>query len=261
MKIITTTNYLLVLASSLLIFNSSCKDDDKTLPSCTGIEYEYSGADGPDHWKDLCIDYITCGGASQSPVNITGITEDATLTNIPQTYSASETHIVNKGHTIQFNYDAGSSITVNGLTYNLLQFHTHTPSEHNVTGVSYPLELHFVHKNDATGNLAVMGVFVKEGLENPVLANFIDHLPTVKDSTYNVATTFNATNLFPADKDYYTYSGSLTTPPCSEIVTWIVMEHPIEASLQQIEAFEAIEHHNNRPVQALNGRVIKHHLD
>ena len=259
MKIITKSKNLSIIAGLLIVFTMSCKDKDTTLPSCTGIEFEYTGADGPDHWKDLCIDYVPCGGQSQSPVNITGITEDATLPEIPQSYVSSAIHVVNKGHTIQLNYDAGSSITVNGLVYNLLQFHTHTPSEHNVTGIAYPLELHFVHKNDATGNLAVMGVFVKEGAANPIFAEYIDHLPTVKDSTYNVATSFNASSLFPADKDYFTYAGSLTTPPCSEIVTWIVMEHPIEASLEQIEAFEAIEHENNRPLQSLNGRIIKHY--
>ena len=260
MKINTKTKVSSFILGLLLIITSSCKEE-KTLPSCTGIEFEYSGDEGPDHWKDLCVDYVTCGGQTQSPINITGATEDASLTNIPQTYQLSEFHVVNKGHTLQLNMDAGSSITVNGAVYNLLQFHTHTTSEHTVNGTSYPLELHFVHKNDATGNLAVIGVFVEEGAENPIFAEFIDHLPTVKDSTYNLATTFNASSLFPGDKDYFTYSGSLTTPPCSEIVTWIVMEHPIEASLEQIEAFETIEHHNNRPVQALNGRVIKHHQD
>lgn len=260
MKIISQTKVLSLMLVSLLIIISSCKDE-KTLPSCTGIEFEYTGADGPDHWKDLCVDYVTCGGQTQSPVNITGVTEDASLPNIPQNYQASAIHVVNKGHTIQLNIDAGSSITVDGVVYNLLQFHTHTTSEHNVNGTSYPLELHFVHKNDASGKLAVMGVFVEEGAANPIFAEYIDHLPTVKDSSYNVATTFNPASLFPADKDYYTYAGSLTTPPCSEIVTWIVMEHPIEASLEQIEAFEALEHLNNRPIQALNGRVIKHHLD
>lgn len=243
----------------LLLLNISCGEDEKTLPSCDGVQFEYEGVDGPEYWSELCVDYTPCGGKVQSPINIVGAVLDASLTDIPQTYGTSATHIVNKGHTLQFNYDAGSSIVVNGETYTLLQFHTHTHSEHTVGGSSYPMEIHFVHKNNATGKLAVIGVFVEEGAENAHLSHFVDHLPAVKDDTYNAADTYNALDFMPSDKSYFTYSGSLTTPPCSEIVTWIVMEHPIEASLEQIEHFEHLEHENARPVQDLEGRVIKHH--
>lgn len=249
------------LAGCLLLLNTSCKDDKKgeELPSCEGVHWEYEGVDGPDHWSELCVDYTPCGGRVQSPVDITGAVDDAALPDIPQTYSASATHIVNNGHTIQFNYDAGSTIVVNGETFTLLQFHTHTHSEHTVGGASYPMEIHFVHKNEATGKLAVLGVFVEEGAENATLAHFIDHLPATHDATYDAADTYNALDFFPADKSYFTYAGSLTTPPCSEIVTWFVMEHPIEASADQIHDFEALEHENARPVQALEGRTIRHH--
>jgi carbonic anhydrase len=122
------------------------------------------------------------------------------------------------------------------------------------------MEMHFVHKNDATGKLAVIGVFVEEGAENSILSHLVDHLPATKDAVYDDATsTFAASDLLPSDKSYFTYSGSLTTPPCSEIVTWIVMEHPVEASTAQIHDFEALEHENARPVQPLESRTIKHH--
>lgn len=258
MTFLTKTSLLPVFAGMLLLSAASCKDD-KTLPSCEGVEYTYEGADGPEYWSELCVDFTTCSGKVQSPINITGAVEDAALPVIAQTYAATATHIVNKGHTIQFDFDGGSSIVVNGEKYDLLQFHTHTHSEHELNGVSKPMEIHFVHKNAATGKLAVIGVFVEEGTENSVLEHFVDHLPATKDAKYEAADTFNALDLMPADKSYFTYSGSLTTPPCSEIVTWFVLEHPIQASSAQIHDFEALEHENARPVQALEGRTIKHH--
>jgi len=253
------TSLLPFLACGLLFLNTSCKSDEKVLPSCEGIHWEYEGVDGPDHWSELCVDYTPCGGKVQSPVNLTGAIYDPASPNIPQTYTASTTHIVNNGHTLQFNYDAGSSIIVNGETYDLLQFHTHTHSEHTLNGGAYPLEIHFVHKNAATGKLAVIGVFVEEGAENDILKQVVDHLPATKDAVYDAAGTFNAEGFFPSDKSYFTYSGSLTTPPCSEIVTWFVMEHPIEASSAQIHDFEEIEHENARPVQSLESRTLRYH--
>lgn len=261
MTTFTKLKLLSLLTGGLLLVNISCKDNkaQDPLPSCTGVHFEYEGIDGPEHWAELCVDYTPCGGHVQSPVNVTGAVDDAALTDIPQTYAASATHILNNGHTLQFTYDAGSSIVVNGETYKLLQFHTHTHSEHTLNGTSYPMEIHFVHKNETTGKLAVIGVFVEEGAENAILKNFVDHLPATATATYDAADTFNAADFFPSDKSYFTYAGSLTTPPCSEIVTWIVMEHPIEASAAQIHDFEALEHENARPVQALEGRTIKHH--
>jgi carbonic anhydrase len=126
--------------------------------------------------------------------------------------------------------------------------------------VAAPMEIHFVHKNAATGKLAVIGVFVEEGAENAVLKHFVGHLPTTKDATYDDATnSFKASDLIPGDQSYFTYNGSLTTPPCSEIVTWIVMEHHIEASTAQIHDFEVLEHENARPTQPIEGRTIKYH--
>lgn len=249
---------LSLMIGSLLVFNTACKDDKKVPESCDAVTYEYEGELGPDHWGELCL-ASECNGSEQSPINISGATDDNTLTNIPQTYTSTATHIVNKGHTIQFNFDGGSSIVLDGLVYDLLQFHTHTHSEHTVNGAHAPLEMHFVHKNAASGKLAVIGVLVEEGAENAVLAHFVEHLPESKDATYEAADTFSALDLMPSDKSYFTYAGSLTTPPCSEIVTWVVMEHSIEASLAQIEHFEHLEHENARPVQPIGGRVVKHH--
>lgn len=243
-----------------LVFNA-CKDDGgngTVIPTdCTGAHWTYEGAEGPEHWDELCTGYSDCAGPSQSPVDIKNAQADAALADIPESYQTSTAHILNNGHTIQFNYDAGSSIVVNGETYNLAQFHFHTPSEHTINGQSYPMEVHLVHKNADGTKLAVIGVLFEEGAENPILAKYLAHLPASKDQTYDdAASTFTAADFLPADQHYYRYQGSLTTPPCSEIVTWTVMKTPITASHEQIQAIEAIEHENNRPIQALNGRTI-----
>ncbi|HMG16956.1 MAG TPA: carbonic anhydrase family protein [Saprospiraceae bacterium] len=245
--------------ASISLMAQDHKADTKSLPSCTGIHWEYDGDHGADHWASLCVDYTACGGRVQSPVNIKGAIESPKLTDISKNYSKSTTHIVNNGHTQQFNYDAGSSIMVNGEKYNLLQFHTHTPSEHTINGKSYPMEIHFVHKNDATGKLAVIGILVSEGAENATLKSMVEHLPAKKDGVYDSRDTYTASDLMSNGNNYFTYSGSLTTPPCSEIVTWLVMENPIIASKAQIHDFEELEHHNNRPIQAINTRSIQHH--
>lgn len=239
---------------------SSCKED-KSLPSCTGIHWNYDNTteEGPALWGELCVDYTSCNGTVQSPVDIAGAQDDAALTALSQAFGASGTHAVNNGHTIQFNTDEGTSLTLDGQTFKLIQFHVHTPSEHTVNGVSFPMELHFVHKNETTGKLAVIGVLVKEGAENDFLKPLVEHLPAATDEKYDDATEqFNIADFLPSNKSYFTYGGSLTTPPCSEIVTWLVMENSVEASHAQIEDFHNLEHSNNRPIQLLNGRSIKH---
>lgn len=241
----------------VLFFNAGCKEEENIPVSCVGIHFEYEGEHGPSHWGELCEGYASCDGTVQSPIDIVGATVDNTLSAINHTYTSSATHMLNNGHTVQFTYDSGSSITLNGTTYNLLQFHFHTASEHHVGGASYPMEVHLVHKDDVTGNLAVIGILFEEGAENPLLQTFLSHLPQAEDDTYEAADTYDVSSFLPADTHYYTYSGSLTTPPCSEIVTWIVMKEPIVASLEQVHAFEDIMHENNRPVQDLHGRSIR----
>ena len=247
---------LLALALPVLLF--SCKEDDKVIPTdCTGSHWTYEGPEGPEFWDDLCVGYMACSGHSQSPVDINNAVSASNLGAIVQNYHESGTHILNNGHTIQFNYDAGSEITVSGSVYKLLQFHFHTPSEHTLNGQHYPMEVHLVHKNEATGNLAVIGVFFEEGTENALLKKYLDDLPEHHDEQYDdTADMFSAAGLLPSGTGYFTYPGSLTTPPCSEIVTWLVMQDHITASNDQIHAIEDLEHENNRPVQGLNGRTV-----
>ncbi len=254
-----STFTLLFLTATLF---SACKDYDgghgQTIPTeCTDIHWTYEGDEGPAHWDDLCLGYSACAGSSQSPINIQQATADANLSPIVENYHPSAIHILNNGHTEQFSYDGGSDITFNGQTYSLLQFHSHTPSEHTVNGVSYPMEIHLVHKNAATGQLAVIGILFEEGAENELLKKFTDHLPATKDAVYEAADTYDIASLLPAGNAYYTYAGSLTTPPCSEIVTWLVLKDHATASLAQIHAIEGLEHENNRPVQNLYGRLLR----
>jgi carbonic anhydrase len=149
---------------------------------------------------------------------------------------------------LQWDYYPGSSITFEFTTYQLVQFHFHTSSEHTIDSVGADMEAHFVHKDPATGNLAVIGVMINEGAENEFLKAFLDNLPANKNDTVKSATTFLASDLFPDNLSYFTYPGSLTTPPCSEIVEWIVLQNPIEASHDQIEKMHALMHDNNRPI-------------
>lgn len=279
------------LLSSVLLVATSCKNESEVtgetsivdVPSM-GIElqesslgykalgrseadchFEYEGDFGPEYWSDLCSGAWTdCAGNSQSPVNIVtqNVSENDDLEELYLGYRKSYVSILNNGHTIQFNYSPGSYSYLNGKKYELLQFHFHTESEHTLNGKQYPMEVHFVHRDVKTSNLAVVGVIFEEGRKNTLLSQFMNSLPEEAGGVYTSDVLYNAKDIFNnCDDDfleeYYTYGGSLTTPPCSEIVTWYVLKQPIQASAYQIAKIKSIEHENNRPVQPLNGRVIE----
>ena len=165
-------------------------------------------------------------------------------------------NIKNNGHTIQANYDGGSSIEVNGGKFNLLQYHFHAPSEHALNGKLYDMEVHFVHKA-ADGALAVIGVFFKEGAENKALKTVWGNMPTTEGEKKVAGVTISAKDLLPTNTSkYYHYMGSLTTPPCNEVVNWYVLENPIEASKAQVKTLADLFTINNRPVQPLNRRFV-----
>lgn len=243
---------LLVVCISLVI--SSCKKDDDT--HCEAFVWGYEGNEGPAEWGG-CFD--ECSGNTQSPLNIASATVDATLEALVLHYEEVPIDIFFNGRTLEFEHEPGSTLTLNAMVFNLLQFHFHTESEHAISGSHYPMEVHLVHKHEPTGQLAVVGIFFEEGDENMFLQHFADHLPDTKDERYSTAELVNAHDLLPTEDDYFTYGGSLTTPPCSEIVTWFVMKTPIEASPEQIQKFRTILNENNRPVQDLAGRTIREH--
>lgn len=216
----------------------------------------YSGNEGPEHWAELSKEYEMCGkGKNQSPINITGLIE-AELSPISFSYQGSALDVVNNGHTIKASYDAGSTITVDGHTYKLLQVHWHTPSENHIEGKSFPMEAHFVHA-DNDGNLAVIGVMYTKGAENAAIAPVWNNMPAKAGGTSKAAATISAMDMMPKSKDYYRFNGSLTTPPCSEGVRWMVMKQPVTASAAQIEKFHSTFHGDtNRPIQAVNARPV-----
>ena len=171
--------------------------------------------------------------------------------------------MINNGHTVQMAYDPGSTLGRVGSEASsrstLAQFHFHAPSEHTVDGASFPMEAHLVHVNAAGKPVAVVGVFIKAGKENTGLTKAFQDLPAKSgDKRAPAGATIDARALLPADKTFFTYPGSLTTPPCTEGLTWYVFKTPIEMSPAQIGAFTTLEHlgHTNRPVQSLGGRVV-----
>jgi len=219
--------------------------------------WTYEGAEGPEAWGTLDERYVACAaGHAQSPIDIAA-PQGVDLQPITFTYEVAPLAIFNNGHTIEVEYHEGSSIIYNEIQYNLAQFHFHHPSEHTVNGESFDMELHFVHRS-ASGNLAVVGVLLRVGDNpNPAFAAIFDNLPAeVSEPDEEAETTINALDLLPESKLYDTYTGSLTTPPCSEGVRWLVLTEPVEISAEQAAAFGAIFELNARPVQPLNARDL-----
>ena len=222
----------------------------------SGTHWGYSGAQGPEHWGKLHPEFTPCSaGKNQSPINLTGFIESA-LKPLGIYYQAGGNEILNNGHAVQVNYVPGSKIIVDGHEFELLQYHFHAPSENHINGQSYPMEAHLVH-SDKNGNLAVIAVMFVEGKANESLAQAWAHMPKKAGDRHNLPLSIAAEGILPANRDYYRYNGSLTTPPCSEGVRWFVMKEPVSASKAQIEKFVHIMHHpNNRPVQAVNARPV-----
>lgn len=218
--------------------------------------WTYAGEHGPAHWADLDPAYATCAaGQYQSPIDL-GAGSQETSAPIEVRYETIPLTVLNNGHTVQITAEAAGHLQSFGTTFDLLQVHFHAPSEHLIEGRPVPIEAHFVHKAE-DGRLAVLGVFVVAGAENPALAALLPHLP----STATPAQTFPAVSidlnaLLPADRALYRYGGSLTTPPCTEGVAWHVLTAPVTASPLQIAQLTAVLHGNARPVQPLNGRLL-----
>ncbi len=216
----------------------------------------YEGNGAPENWQDLSPANRVCGvGFQQSPIDI-GHSIPAETGKLDISYKSTPLRILNNGHTVQVNCDAGSSVTLDGKAFKLLQFHFHHPSEHTLRGRAFDLEAHFVHvSND--GVLAVLGVFVAQGADNGALAPIWDNIPASAGPEKRVASiTVFPERLLPSDRTYYRYYGSLTTPPCSEKVIWSVFQTPLEASSDQVKKFASIYPTNARPTQALNRRFL-----
>jgi carbonic anhydrase len=217
--------------------------------------WTYSGEEGPENWAKLTPEFGACTGKNQSPINLTDFIE-ADLKPIKISYQAGGNEILNNGHTVQVNYAAGSSILVDGIQFHLKQFHFHAPSENHINGKSYAMEAHLVHA-DSDGNLAVVALMFTEGADNKALAQLWPLIPENAGGKNALPSSFAVEQLLPSNHDYYRFNGSLTTPPCTEGVRWLVMKEPVSASQKQVEAFSHVMHHpNNRPVQPVNARPV-----
>lgn len=238
----------------------SAPKDEKAAKPAHGPHWSYEGKDGPQNWAKLSPEFAPCGsGKFQSPIDIReGIRLN--LDPIKFEYKSSPLRILDNGHTVQVNYGMGSSIWVNGEKYSLVQFHFHKPSEERIEGKSFDMVVHLVHKN-MMGQLAVVAVMLRNGAPNPLVQTLWTHLPLQSGKEgmpKNVS--IDANQLLPQDRAYYTFLGSLTTPPCSEGVLWLVMKTPMQVSRAQIAAFGRLYENNARPVQQANRRLIKESL-
>ncbi|HEB86031.1 MAG TPA: carbonic anhydrase family protein [Gammaproteobacteria bacterium] len=242
------------------------------------VHWGYTGSVGPDKWGHISNEFVLCGsGKRQSPVNIQS-QKPADLYPLRFQYQSLPLRIINNGHTLQANYDTvnkNQSITIGGkpyrmhtkpvynstlmlgdVPYKLLQFHFHAPSEHAREGERYAMEVHLVHQN-AKGNLAVVSVLLKRGRLNPTLQKVLDNVSgSINEVNAVQDVSVNAADLLPRNHQVFYYSGSLTTPPCSENVNWFVMKTPMEVSDNQVNRFTQLIGRNARPLQSMHWRSM-----
>ncbi|MBP3996458.1 carbonic anhydrase family protein [Pseudomonas koreensis] len=244
------TRYLLLSASLYVsIFPVFASD----------AHWSYQGNHGPAHWGELG-NALCASGTHQSPINVQMKAlhpQKGDKQALSIHYGEAALTVVNNGHTIQATVPEGETVRFQNTEYHLAQFHFHTPSEHQRNGSSYPMEMHLVNK-DATGQLLVIGVMVKEGRKNTELASLWQHLPKTQgeETTLSASDAPNLGKLLPAASHHLFYKGSLTTPPCTEGVQWVLIEQPIEMSKSQINQFRKLFPKNNRPVQKTNHREV-----
>jgi len=220
--------------------------------------WSYSGAGGPSHWAALDSHYRACGsGRGQSPIDIR--TRDVHGEHLPELvfdYRPSPLHIIDNGHSIQVDIEPGSVLRIGDRSYQLVQFHFHHPSEERIDGKAAEMVAHLVHQ-DSQGALAVVAVMLDPGSANQVVETLWSHLPKQKDHELDFTKVLiDPAGLLPASRGYFTYTGSLTTPPCSEGVRWIVLRSTATLSRREIATFAAHYPNDARPIQNLNGRKV-----
>jgi carbonic anhydrase len=218
--------------------------------------WSYTGQNDPKHWSEVDPSFSACStGHHQSPIDIKN-GQKADLPILKFDYNAAPLSIIDNGHTVMVNYAAGSTLTVGDKVYELVQFHFHHPSEEHINGKKYDMVAHLVH-SDANGHLAVVAVLFKRGPANPVLATLWKYVPVEKEKVASPPdVSINAKDLLPTDLGYYTFSGSLTTPPCTEGVTWYVLKASTALSPQQLASFAKLYPADNRPIQPTYQREI-----
>ncbi len=218
------------------------------------VKWGYHGDKSFEDWGKLDAAYSTCTeGTEQSPINISEYMT-AELATLKPNYQPGDATVVHNGHTIQVDFPDGQTLQAGDTEYHLKQLHFHTPSEHYLDGSPYPMEVHFVHQTEA-GDLGVVGVMMEVGERHEVIDTIWKAIPEA--NTQGNTITLSAVDLLPEDVDYFTYEGSLTTPPCTEGVKWHVVKEPIEISREQLITFQTLFPVNARPIQPLNDRTVK----
>ena len=217
--------------------------------------WSYEGDSGPAKWGDLdAADKVCAIGSQQSPIDI-GATIKSRLPALEINWARHADTIVNNGHTIQLNFAKGNTMTLGDVKYRLVQLHFHRPSEHLIAGKNFPMEAHFVHSTES-GALAVLGVLMTTGKPNAAFGRIVSTMPAKEGPEVMADGRIDPNGLLPEKRGYYRYPGSLTTPPCSEVVDWNVFEQPIEVADADIKAFQALFPMNARPLQPLNRRFL-----
>jgi carbonic anhydrase len=233
--------------------------------------WEYQGAKGAEHWSELNPDYAACNaGKEQSPIEIQHA-EKAKLSALRFEYKSGPLrYLVNNGHTIRVNYHdtpgSGNVLIAGGKRYQLSQFHFHHPSEERVSGKTYDMVVHLMH-TASDGTAAGVAVFLTAGRANATIQRIWEHMPKTEgkvgaDFSHEelpiAGVEIDPSGLLPRSAThYYAYMGSVTAPPCTEHVEWFVLKTPVEISRQQINAFAELYPNDARPVQPLNGRIVK----
>lgn len=250
-------NYLkaILVIATVGVLITACGNEEVTVER----HYPHWNYESPI-WQDL--GYTDCGGTVQTPINIeTAKTiKSSDLSNVTFDYSAFDIKIVDNGHTVQVNRDPAKTnkMIVDGVTYDFLQFHYHTHSEHEIDGVSDDMEIHLVHQDPITGNLAVIGVMLNANGTTPnvFIESYLESFPSTQNTEVVTTTSINLNDLLPTNHNYFTYTGSLTTPPCSQGLKWILLKEKVNLSEEQLHIFEERHEINARPIQPLNGRLV-----
>lgn len=218
--------------------------------------WSYEGENGPANWGKINPAWTKCGnGNRQSPIDIRdGMKVD--LEQITFDYHPSSFNVTDNGHTVQVMVGNGNYITVGNRTYELVQFHFHRPSEERINGKGFEMVMHLVHK-DGEGRIAMLALLLERGKPQPVIQTVWNNLPLEKFDTAAPSITLDPMDLIPARRDYFTFMGSMSTPPCEENVLWLVMKEPVQASPAQMALFSRLYPLNARPTQPSNGRIVK----
>lgn len=221
--------------------------------------WSYEGETGPQAWGQLQSAFNICAiGKRQSPIHI----EEASTLQGPAeplqiNYLASKSSVVNNGHTIQVDLESENTLTVRGSTYKLVQLHFHHPAEERVNYKGFAMVAHLVHKN-AEGQLAVLAVLFDPGEASPMIQKIWTHMPLDAGDRVRLPDgLIDVNDTLPKDRRYYQFIGSLTTPPCTEGVLWLVLRQPMTVSREQLRLFAQLFPNNARPIQPSFGRVVR----